>query len=301
MKKHMQGIWAALLGLALLLVVVSGCSTTKPKAASVVSPTSKVATTTVYSKALEIDWNYDVYLPAGYNPTAKKRYPVVYMMHGLYGNHRNLLERFNSQQMLDGIIHRTHQGAIVVFIDGFNSFYINAKDGMKMEDAIMKDLIPTINKTYNVSTKRSDHALGGISMGGYGAARLALKYPNYFSKAILVSPAVWYNLPADNVFRKTLHAFTDGKTNWSDKVYDSVFPTEYLDSESADVQFYVESTSSDTTVPIKDVQRFVKAVKANHNPVKFVQDSGDNHNWTYWTKAMPKGYQWVIDQFKAGK
>lgn len=77
MKKHMQGIWAALLSLALLLVVASGCSTTKPKAASVVSPTSKVATTTVYSKALGIDWDYDVYLPAGYNPTAKKRYPVV--------------------------------------------------------------------------------------------------------------------------------------------------------------------------------------------------------------------------------
>lgn len=301
MKKHTHGWLALAAGLALLLVAVSGCGSSKPKAASTVSPTSKVVTTTVYSKALGIDWNYDVYLPAGYNPTASKRYPVVYMMHGLYGNHRNLLERFNSQQMLDGIIHRANQGAIVVFIDGFNSFYINAKGGMQMETAIMKDLIPTINKTYKVSTARKDHALGGISMGGYGAARLALKYPDYFSKAVLVSPAVWYDLPADNIFRKSLHAFTDGRTNWSDKVYNSVFPTRYLSAESKNVQFYVESTSSDTTVPIKDVTRFVKAVKANGNSVKFVKDSGDNHNWTYWTKAMPKGYQWAIDQFKAGK
>ncbi|ERL65045.1 alpha/beta hydrolase [Schleiferilactobacillus shenzhenensis] len=301
MRKHTHGWLALAAGLALLLIAVSGCGNSKPKAASTVSPTSKVVTTTVYSKALGIDWNYDVYLPAGYNPTASKRYPVVYMMHGLYGNHRNLLERFNSQQMLDGIIHRANQRAIVVFIDGFNSFYINAKGGMQMETAIMKDLIPTINKTYKVSTARQDHALGGISMGGYGAARLALKYPDYFSKAVLVSPAVWYDLPADNIFRKSLHAFTDGHTNWSDKVYNSVFPTHYLSAESKNVQFYVESTSSDTTVPIKDVTRFVKAVKANGNSVKFVKDSGDNHNWTYWTKAMPKGYQWVIDQFKVGK
>ena len=76
-----------------------------------------------------MDWNYDVYLPAGYNPKSSKRYPVLYMLHGIYGNHRNLLERFNSQQILDGEIHRCNKKMIVVFVDGFNSFYINQKQG----------------------------------------------------------------------------------------------------------------------------------------------------------------------------
>lgn len=290
-----MAVFASFVGLLALLI---GYSETEVKAADAVSPVSKVVTTTVYSKQMHLDWNYDVYLPAGYNPNGNKRYPVLYMMHGLYGNHRNLLERFNSQQMLDGTMNRAHQKAIVVFVDGFNSFYVNQKGGLKMENAIMKDLVPTIDKTYKVSKSKKDHAVGGISMGGYGAARLALKYPKYFSKAVLISPSVWYKLPKDNPIRKGMHAFTDGKTNWSDKVYDGLFPTNYVNDKSRSVKFYVESTSDDTTVPIKDVNKFVKEMKKDKVSVKYVKDTGDNHNWAYWTKATPKGYNWVMNQFK---
>ncbi|BDR59260.1 alpha/beta hydrolase [Xylocopilactobacillus apicola] len=287
---------SALLATLMTLLVLTGCTTkSKAEPAKPASHLSTVATTTMYSKKLGLDWNYDVYLPEGYNPKSNKTYPVLYMMHGLYGNHRNLLERFNSQQILDGIIHRSKNQAIVVFVDGFNSFYIDAKDGQKMESAIMKDLVPTIEKNYKVSKDPAKHAIGGISMGGYGAARLALKYPDQFSKAVLISPSVWQKLPAESPFRQ-LHAFTDGKKPWSDKVYDQLFPTNYLNSDSKSVKFFVESTSSDTTVPIKDVDKFVADLKDKGVDVKFVKDSGDNHNWTYWAKAAPNAYSWALKE-----
>lgn len=291
-------ILAVAVALCTGLLLTTGCAKKQASSTATVTPNkSQVVTTTMYSKALHMDWNYDVYLPAGYNPKSSKRYPVLYMMHGIYGNHRNLLERFNSQQILDGEIHRDHKSMIVVFIDGFNSFYVNQKDGMQMETAIVKDLVPLINKNYKTLTSPKHQGVGGISMGGYGAARLALKYPNLFGNAVLISPAVWYTMPGGNknAIKSTNHAFTDGKTNWSDKVYNSLFPTNYISEKSKNVKFFVESTSSDTTVPLKNVTRFVDTLKKDGYSVKFIKDSGDNHNWTYWAKAAPNAYNWALN------
>ncbi|WEV40254.1 alpha/beta fold hydrolase [Lactobacillus sp. ESL0681] len=290
--------WLSALAVLPLGLLLTGCGQKKAAADSAVKPNqSQVVTTTMYSKKLHMDWDYDVYLPAGYNANSNKRYPVLYMMHGVDGNHRNLLERFNSQQILDGLIHRKNEKMIVVFIDGFNSFYINQKNGgMQMESAIVDDLIPTINKLYKTKTDPNSTAIGGISMGGYGAARLALKYPTIFNKAVLISPAVWRHLPKDNPIRMRMHAFMDGDVSWSDKFYNSVFPTRYINSDSRKVKLFVESTSADTTVPIKDVSIFVKELETNDVNVKFVKDSGDNHNWTYWTKVAPNAYGWALDQ-----
>lgn len=290
----------ALLSLIPVGLILTSCSSQKKSAATpapAVKPKqSQVVTTTLYSKKLHMDWNYDVYLPANYKENSKKRYPVLYMMHGIYGNHRNLLERFNSQQILDGLEHRKKKQMIVVFIDGFNSFYINQKNGMQMENAIVDDLVPTINKLYRTKTDANSNAVGGISMGGYGAARLALKYPNLFNKAVLISPSVWYNLPKANPIRKNMHAFTDGKEHWSDEVYDSVFPTRYINYKSKKDKFFIESTSTDTTVPIKDVTRFIKTLKGNDISVKFIKDNGGNHNWDYWKTAAPNAYSWALDE-----
>lgn len=296
MKHRHLFLTSLLLGTVALAMGIGTPSKTTHAAAKVTPNLSSVVTSTVYSKKLHLDWNYDVYLPAGYDASSSTRYPVLYMLHGLYGNHRNLLERFNSQQMLDGIVHRTNKKMIVVFVDGFNSFYVNQKGGPQVESAIIHDLVPTINKTYKVSKDVSKHAIGGISMGGSGAARIALKYPKLFSKAVLISPAVWYSLPKDNPIRMNMHAFTDGKQSWSMKRYKQLFPTQYMNEASKGVEFYVESTSSDTTVPIKNVTHFVKDAKDAGNSVKFKKDSGDNHNWTYWAKVAPKAYTWAINE-----
>lgn len=91
---------------------------------------------------------------------------------------------------------------------------------------------------------------------------------------------------------------TEGRTNWSDRVYAyaNLLPTRYMNFRSRNVKLYVESTSSNDTVTIRDVQRFVRIAKRRGIATKFVQDSGDNHNWTYWGKIYPQTYQWANDQ-----
>lgn len=50
--------------------------------------TGSMETSTIFSPVLGIDWNYSVYLPAGYRD-GSLRHPVIYLLHGLYGNHGN--------------------------------------------------------------------------------------------------------------------------------------------------------------------------------------------------------------------
>ncbi|HAY53879.1 MAG TPA: esterase [Lactobacillus sp.] len=254
---------------------------------------SQVVTTTVYSPILGIDWNYDAYLPAGYNDSTLS-YPVLFMLHGLYGNHRNLLERFDSQQILDDLFVQTGHAMIVIFVDGFNSFYINAINGMAMEDAIMHDLVPAIFARYRILGGAGRHAIGGISMGGYGAARLALRYPDVFAHTALISPAIWEHIPSNSPFRQSLHAFTDGQTNWADKVYNAQLPVHDVHHGKGRVDFYVATSGDDQTVPVHDVRDFVTVLQEVGIPTVYVQDQGFDHGWAYWQMATPLAYRWVL-------
>ena len=316
LKNHMVLGTALALFAALLLVIpfygcspaasenTQGSSTAQSEAQKdqkEEAPKGTVKATSFYSPTLGLDWNYDVYLPADYESNPDKTYPVIYMLHGLYGNHRNLLERFDSSAMLDEAIQTAGQGAIVVFVDGFNSFYIDSADrGLKMESAIMNDLVPYIESTYRVSKDRKDHAIGGISMGGYGAARFVLHHSDYFSKGILLSPSVWTTLADDNFIYTSQHAFSDGTTSWSWNLYKKLFPTQYLgEVDPSQVSFFVATTSDDGVVPVADVDAFVEQLKNAGINVDYQRDSGDNHNWKYWSRVAPTAYAWALDQFKS--
>lgn len=250
-----------------------------------------------YSKNLKLDWNYDVYLPAGYNPKANRKYAVLYLMAGFLNNHSDMWTKMNTQKMLDQARQNTGKPVIAVFVDGFNSWYINSRRGMQMQSAIIHDLMPNVEKNYQVSKKASQTAIGGLSMGGYGASRLALKYPNKFSKVLAYSPAIYKKLPKKNQ-KNTSIAFADKKGRLTQKNYKKYDPSNYINKKSRHIKFYVETSKSDATVPIKGVTPFIKNLKKKGVSVKYFQDTGYKHGWTYWNKTFSQGYNWIVNALK---
>lgn len=250
---------------------------------------------TVFSRRLGIDWNCSAYLPSGYR-LGDERYPVVYLLHGLYGNHGNFEDRMALKGVLVDLARRGLPPAIFVCVDGFNSFYIDALGGMQMERAIMEDLIPHIDTRYRTVGSRASRALCGISMGGFGSARLALRYPEVFSSAALISPAVWRERPGDEIYL-TQHAFRDERAAWSHEVYRSVFPTKYLSARSAEVRFHIESGEKDGVVPIGEVDAFVGCLSDAGIPVRYVRDGEGAHEWAYWKDAVSRGLAWTLEGF----
>jgi len=82
----------------------------------------------------------------------------------------------------------TSLGAIVVLADGGNGFYVNwhGAEGYKpnrWQDAIVHDLLPEVERRWRTRRERGARAIGGLSMGGYGAITIALRHPDVFGIA----------------------------------------------------------------------------------------------------------------------
>lgn len=143
---------------------------------------------------------YLVYLPPSYDQTAK-RYPVIYALHG-YGDDETLLTKVGPSvpsaipPFLDSMIAEGQLGeVIVVFVNAVNrlygSFYLNSEVIGDYESYITSDLVNHIDGAFRTLATRESRGITGFSMGGWGAAHLALKFPNVFS--VLVAEAGFYD------------------------------------------------------------------------------------------------------------
>ena len=147
------------------------------------------------SPSLNKDLKFAVQLPPTYHSDAKRRYPVLYFLHGMNGNEREF-EKRGVAAAINKMREESKIGEfIIVSPDGGNSFYLNAKNGAQYEDAIIKDLIPYIEKTYRVIGTPATRSIQGISMGGWGALYLAFKHPEMFSTVTAHCAALVAELP----------------------------------------------------------------------------------------------------------
>lgn len=149
---------------------------------------------------------YMVYLPPSYDYTTN-RYPVVYALHG-YGDNETLFIQASEQvpsaipPFLDTMIASRQLGeVIVVSVCATNrlygSFYLSSPVIGDYETYIATDLVNWIDTSYRTLPVRESRAIVGYSMGGWGAAHLALKFPNVFS--VLVAEAGFYDTQSERV------------------------------------------------------------------------------------------------------
>jgi len=143
---------------------------------------------TLSSKALQQDKTYYVGLPTGYNETDTiTKYPVMIFLHGASVTATdmvNSLEPFLSNFFTKLIFDKLFK-VIFIIPDGScapykGSFYTNSSLYGNYEDYIVKDLVAEIASKYHTSAHREKWSIIGHSMGGYGAMKIALKYPEKF-------------------------------------------------------------------------------------------------------------------------
>src|SRR5256884_2128439 len=137
-----------------------------------------------HSGSLERDMRYRVLLPLGYAKGG--RFPVVYLLHGLYGDYLN----WGTRTQLENYARNLH--LLIIMPDADDSWYTNSATvaGDKFEDYVAKDLVNEIDEKYRTIRDRHGRAIAGLSMGGYGAVKLTLKHPDLFVFAGSLSGAV---------------------------------------------------------------------------------------------------------------
>ncbi len=255
----------------------------------------KMVAPTLYSETLKLDWNFTAYLPASFDEAnTEQKFPVIYLLHGAYGNHRNLVERFSTKDIMDKLIAEGKMPeAVVVFVDGFNSYYVDGP-AFAMESAIINDLIPYMEATYHGLGTKEGRVIGGISMGGYGAARFGMKYPELFGSVLMMSPAVWDD-PAGQGSVSGWHVFVDDEAQFSADAWAKEHPLVYAEDYAAKespVNFYVIHGTEDTTVVPEAVDTFV-AKLSEIAPVEYVKEEGGIHAWTTWSGTTAKALEYV--------
>lgn len=138
-----------------------------------------------------------VYLPPQYASDPRRRFPVVYLLHGFGAGHRAFIagnyQNLNVRVSMDSLITAGKvEPMIVVTPDARNrfdgSFYANSPATGNWEDFVAKDLVRHIDRRYRTIPKASGRGLAGHSMGGYGALTVGMRNPGVFSAVYALSP-----------------------------------------------------------------------------------------------------------------
>src|SRR5499427_682126 len=158
-----------------------------------------------------------VVTPPSYDASPERRYPVLYFLHDGYGDGRTLERRGVAAEAL----RRMREGSLPEFLivapDGPGTWFSDSHDGKsRFEEFLIGDLPRTIEDRYRVRPGSGSRGITGISMGGYGAIKTALKHPDVYGSVSALSGAIipfgWDELPRYSfVARWTLKRTFGGK------------------------------------------------------------------------------------------
>jgi enterochelin esterase family protein len=131
------------------------------------------------------DREFFVYTPAGYDPKRKEAYPVFYVLHGLGDDAQSWLTQGNANVIMDNLI---AQGKAKPMIMVNPLGYGTAGGGqgttdmiVHFTDALLNEVMPRVEKEYNVAKDRDHRAIAGLSMGGAEATFAGLNHLDKFA------------------------------------------------------------------------------------------------------------------------
>lgn len=272
------------------------------------------------SAALGRDYEYLVYLPAGYEASGQ-RYPAAYLLHG---RGDEMTAWLNVQDLLDGMIAAGEIPPLIVVMPDFPSsrrggYYIDSAyttldlPSEPVETAFVSDLIPHIDATYRTIATREGRLIGGYSMGGYGAIRYALAQHDLFTAAIVLSPAVYTPLPPVDSSARLFGAFGSGDNPFDEERYQSLnYPTLFEAFAAAEQPLYLFIAVGDDEwkhpaeedqyhdIDFESHLLYNRARRVNYIIPELRIYDGE-HDWTFWRQGFAEGMRSVARFLSTGE
>lgn len=221
---------------------------------------------------------YMVSLPPDSEAAGKRTFPVLYLLHGKTGSS----EDWGTKSRLNDYL--GDSPIIAVMPDGNDSYYANAvhKSRDRYEDYITIDLPQDVTEHYPATSSRVETGIAGVSMGGHGAIRLALRHPDKYAFAAGISS------PVDITSRKlTFRRFFEyfriwrifGAMHGANREANEVFALVRRPEQTNRVFFYVSCGDKE---PLLGPNRsFAVALNRSGQVFAFHQGHG-YHDWSNW-------------------
>lgn len=247
---------------------------------------------------------YAIYIP-DVAPPAGERWPVLYLLHGLTGRDGDWFTWGNLATILDRLIASGAIRPMVVVAPGAgDSWYVDNPDpgGLgNVGTAFTTDLIAAIDARLPTAACREGRAIGGLSMGGYGALYLSLTRPELFRAAISLSGAVAEPMRPNDPrlgapFIRDLYKGAYG---------------EPLDPERFNRLNLFTIAAGPAPAPRPDIwmaigrQDYPELIRAGDHLARLLREDGytvetrggeGRHFWDYWQRAIEPALLWLSPQ-----
>ncbi|MFH6968683.1 alpha/beta hydrolase [Flavobacterium sp. FlaQc-28] len=238
---------------------------------------AKIDTIQVFSASMNKNIKTCVIVPDGYKKS-KKKFPVVYLLHGYSGNYATWVKSFKDVgKQVD------QYGFIAIGVDGnYSSWYFDSPidPAFKYETYVINELVPFIDKKYKTVATREARAITGLSMGGHGALYLSFKHQDVFGAAGSMSGGVDFRpFPEKWDIKKRLGAITEFPENW-----DKNTVTNMLDLvKNSHLKLIIDCGVDDFFIDVnRELNKKMLALKINHD---YIERPGQ-HNTEYWENSL---------------
>ncbi|WP_431162995.1 alpha/beta hydrolase [Flagellimonas beolgyonensis] len=270
---------------------------------------SKVLESQVMKSALlKTEVKYSIYLPDGYD-YSERYYPVVYLLNGYTGDETSWIESGGMQRIVDREIEQGNiQKMVIVMPDGDDRLYMNRTDGTyPYEDMFMKELLPFIQNNYRVRTGKRYTGISGLSMGGAGTLRLALKYDKHFGACAAYSSAIFTEESVtasdqdsmDGYISKAMPDMVgikgNERLNKSYAEYDVLQLVKNKDPELLKTVKIYFDCGDDDFLTLGNAQLHKELVVRQIPHEYRVRDGA--HTWPFWRESLPVGLKFISDSF----
>lgn len=252
------------------------------------TPNVAMRDVTFRSAALNRDMQYRVVLPSSIAAGAKL--PVVYLLHGVGGGFRDWSNYSDSARFAE-------RGLILVMPEGNDSYFVNAAERPqdRYEDYIVNDLIADVEIRFPVAKGRGTRAIAGVSMGGFGAVKLALSHPELFVFAGAISPAV--DVPSRPFSIKRIQQWRRHSSifgPWGSQVRRSGDPFVLARSADPAKTPYLFLTCGNHEGLLPANRNFAALLADRHFRYEFHVVPG-GHDWNQWDQRLPSVFQSLFE------
>ncbi len=261
------------------------------------APQAVIEFNTMTSTFLKTERNYAVYLPKSYTVATEKRFPVLYLLHGIFGSHKNWVERGHLKDVANRLINaESAVEMIIVLPDAGTEWdgYFNM-DGWAYETYFFEELIPFIDKTYRTLSNKENRALAGLSMGGGGATVYAQKHPEMFSSVYAMSALMGIE-PGGGIPPRDKRGEELNRTVIENHAVRFVTNAdEQTREELRSIRWFVDCGDEDFLLDVN--LDFYQAMLEAKIPAELrVRDGG--HDWEYWHSALYRALPFISNGFR---
>lgn len=261
------------------------------------------------SELLKDSIKYSVYLPEGFE-NSKDKFPVVYLLNGFTGNETNWHRIGLLQAIADELIRGNKiEPMVIIMPDGDDRLYMNKDDGTyPYEDMLITEFLPFVENKYNIKGDKQHRGISGLSMGGAGSLRLALKYHNLFGACAAYSSGILTDEEIVNAPQKNFDNYfarisprtvgVEGKKRLTDAIKEynifSLIQTKDV-NELKTVNIYFDC-GDDDFLAIGNSMLHVEMLKKKIPHEYRVRDGA--HTWNFWVDSLPHGLEFISDSMR---